>query len=88
MTIDKTLSEDPLAEFYTALADGDENKARRVHIPRSEVFYARAAIERDLGERYPLDRIERAMFLEGMLDRKDVLDPDRERDWESVSEVS
>ena len=28
------------------------------------------------------DRMERAMFLEGMISRYDVLAPDRKRDWE------
>ena len=75
-------SDDILEEFYKAVAAGDNIRAQRVHIPLSDVFYARAAIERDLGTKYSLDRIERAMYLEGMLPRSQVLDPDRKRDWE------
>ncbi len=75
-------SDNVLEEFYDALADGNEGKLRRVHIPLSDVFYARAAIEADTGVRYSLDRIERAMYLEKMLPKSQVLDPDRKRDWE------
>jgi len=73
-----------LEEFYSALADGSAKRIRRIHIPRSDVFYVRAAIEADTGVRYSLDHVERAMYLEGMLSRSDVLDPDRKRpygDW-------
>lgn len=77
-------SDSVLEEFYKALADLDEKKMRRVHIPRSDVFYARAAYYNHTGHWVSLDRMERAMFLEGMLRRQDVLDPDRKRDWEDV----
>ena len=73
--------EDVIEEFYRAIATGNANQLRRIHIPKSDVFYVRAAIEADTGVRYTLDHVERAMYLEGMLDRKDVLDPDRERDY-------
>ena len=73
-------SEDVIEEFYRALASGDANRLNRVHIPKSDVFYVRAAIEADTGVRYTLDHVERAMYLEGMLDRRDVFEPDRERD--------
>ena len=53
-----------------------------MHIPRSDVFYVREKIHQDTGVRYSLDRVERAMYLEGMLKRQDVLDPDRKRSWE------
>jgi len=75
-------SETILEDFYSALIDGNEAKLRRVHIPRSDVFYVREAIHQDTGVRYTLDRVERAMYLEGHLSRYDVLDPDRKRDWE------
>lgn len=75
-------SDNVLEEFYSALADKNEAKLRRVHIPRSDVFYVREAIYQDTGVRYSLDRIERAMYLEGHLSRHDVLDPERKREWE------
>ena len=71
-----------IEEFYKALADKNESKVRRVHIPRSDVFYIREKIHQDTGIRYSLDRVERAMYLEGHLGRYDVLDPDRKRKWE------
>lgn len=75
-------SDDVIEEFYKALADRNEAKLRRVHIPRSDVFYVREAIYQDTGVRYSLDRVERAMYLEGHLSRYDVLDPERKREWE------
>ena len=56
-----------LEEFYSALADGSANRIRRIHIPRSDVFYVRAAIEADTGVRYTLKHVETAMKAEGML---------------------
>ena len=70
-----------LEEFYKALASHDEKMMRRVHIPRSDVFYVRRAYYESTGNWETLDRIERAMYLEGMLKRSDVLDPDREREY-------
>jgi hypothetical protein len=70
-----------LKEFYKALLSNDEKKIKRVHIPRSDVFYVREKIFQDTGIKYTLDRVERAMYLEGMLDAKDVLDPKRKRKY-------
>ena len=69
-----------IEEFYDALASNDTRSLHKVHIPKSDVFYVRAAIEEDTGVRYTLDHVERAMYLEGHLTRNEVLDPDRERD--------
>ena len=74
-------SEDVIEEFYDAIADGDSKKLRRVHIPKSDVFYVREAIYNRTGELYTLDHVERAMYLEGHLDSNEVLDPDREREY-------
>ena len=75
-------SDNVVEEFYRALASEDEGKLRRVHIPRSDVFYIREKIRNDTGIKYSLDRVERAMYLEGYLKAKDVLDPRRKREWE------
>ena len=75
-------SDSVIEEFYKALANNNEAQLRRVHIPRSDVFYVREAIRQDTGIKYTLDRVERAMYLEGHLNRHDVLDPQRKRDWE------
>jgi hypothetical protein len=53
----------------------------KVHIPKSDVFYVRKAIEVTTGITYSLDHVERAMFLEGHLRRDEVLDPDRPRGY-------
>lgn len=74
-------SDNVLEEFYAALAQ-DRLPDRLVHIPRSDVFYARQKYFLDTGHWVSLDRMERAMYLENMLSRSDVLDPDRKRDWE------
>ena len=74
-------SEDVLTEFYHALASNDPRAMRKVHIPKSDVFYVRNAIYNDTGVWYTLDHVERAMYLEGHLTRSEVLDPDRKREY-------
>ena len=70
-----------LEEFYLALASEDEGRLRRVHIPRSDVFYVREKFYQDTGVKYSLDRVERAMYLEGMLNASDVFEPNRKREY-------
>jgi hypothetical protein len=67
-------SENVLEEFYKALADQDEGRLRRVHIPHSSVFYVREAIYQKTGVRYTLDHVERAMYEEGYLRKEDIFD--------------
>ena len=43
------------------------------------MFYVREALKSNLGKSYTLDHVERAMYLEGFLQRHEVLDPDRKR---------
>ena len=74
-------SDNVIEEFYKALADNNSKTMQKIHIPKSDVLYVRAAIEADTGVRYSLDHVERAMYLEGHLKRYEVLDPDRERDY-------
>ena len=74
-------SDQVIEEFYNALASEDEGRLRRVHIPRSDVFYVREKIFQDTGVKYSLDHVERAMYLEGMWDAKDVLEPRRKRKY-------
>lgn len=68
------ISDNVLEEFYKALADEDEGRLRRVHIPHSSVFYVREAIYQRTGIRYTLDHVERAMYEEGHLNKRDVFD--------------
>tara|TARA_R100000734_G_C3275115_1_gene70081 strand:+ start:309 stop:566 length:258 start_codon:yes stop_codon:yes gene_type:complete len=74
-------SEDVIDDFYRALAGNDVNALRKVHIPKSDVFYVREALEARTGVRYTLDHVERAMYLEGHLYAHEVLDPEREREY-------
>jgi hypothetical protein len=74
-------SDNVLEEFYLALANEDEGRLRRVHIPRSDVFYVREKIYQDTNVKYSLDRVERAMYLEGMLSSSDVFEPNRKRKY-------
>lgn len=74
-------SDNVIEAFYSALADDDVRSLRKVHIPKSDVFYVRTAIEARTGVRYSLDHVERAMYLEGHLTRDEVLDPDRKREY-------
>jgi hypothetical protein len=67
-------SEQVLEDFYDALADGDESKLRRVHIPRSEVFYVKAAVEAKTGQKVSLQHVERVLYEEGYLSKRDVHD--------------
>ena len=75
-------SDDILNTFFKALASGDIRDLYNLHIPRSDVFYVREKYQQDTGHMISLDRMERAMYLEGLLDSKDVLDPKRTREWE------
>ena len=70
-----------LEDFYDTLAENNSNNVHKVHIPKSDVFYVRKAIEARTGITYSLDHVERAMFLEGHLRRDEVLDPDRPRGY-------
>lgn len=72
-------SENVIEEFYDAIADNNSRRLLKVHIPKSDVFYVRTAIHEATGVEYTLDHVERAMYLEGHLNRNEVLEPDRVR---------
>jgi len=69
-------SENVLEEFYKALANEDEGRLRRVHIPHSSVFYVREAILQKTGVKYTLQHVEKAMYEEGYLKKEDIFDND------------
>ena len=79
-------SESVLEDFYHALASKNNNALLKIHIPKSDVFYVREAILADTGVKYTLDHVERAMYLEGMIDKRDVLEPDRKRPYADSQE--
>ena len=74
--------EDVIEHFYFVLANNDHRAILEVHIPKSDVFYVREALEARTGIRYTLDHVERAMYLEGFLEKHEVLDPERKREYE------
>ena len=57
-------SEKVIEDFYAAVSSKNEKKLKKVHIPKSDVFYIREAIYQKTGKLYSLDHVERAMFLE------------------------
>ena len=67
-------SENVLEEFYKALANEDEGRLRRVHIPHSSVFYVREAILQRTGVKYTLQHVEKAMYEEGYLKKEDIFE--------------
>lgn len=82
-TTNKHLKDDNVIEqFYLALANDDIKAISRIHIPRSDVFYVREKYYNDTGVWVSLDRMERSMYLEGMLTADDVKEPNRVRTWE------
>ena len=76
-------SDNLLEEFYNNLVSQNEKYFKRVHIPKSDVVYIRRAYYEATGNWETLDRIERSMYLEGMIDGKDCFEPHRKRDWEN-----
>ena len=58
----KLYTEDVITCFYEAVRT---NTLDKLHIPHSDVFYARAAIEARYGKRFTLKRVEDAMRAEG-----------------------
>ena len=74
-------TESVIEEFYRTLANDNSRGVNKVHIPKSDVFYVRRAIYDDTGKWYTLDHVERAMFVEGHLTRREVLDPNRKRQF-------
>jgi hypothetical protein len=71
--------EDFLGQYYLKLFKGRE---REVHIPYSDVYYAREAVSNALGERYTLGYIEWAMLKEGMISPQHCWNPELQLSWE------
>ena len=64
----KLYTEDVISCLYKAIRT---NTLDKLHIPHSDVFYVRNAIEARTGERYTLKRIEDAMIAEGWLEKEE-----------------
>jgi hypothetical protein len=54
-----------LEKFYAAIRD---NKLDKLHIPHSDVYYVRAAVEAHYGRTFTLKHVETAMKAEGWKD--------------------
>ena len=54
-----------LEEFYRHVMDGN---LEDLHIPHSDVFYVREAVQAHYGRSFTLEEVERAMKLEGWRD--------------------
>ena len=55
-------SESVLEDFYNALASNNSYAMKKVHIPKSDVFYVREAIYNKTGEWYTLDHVESCLL--------------------------
>ena len=56
-----------VSDVYHAMNRGSLDN---IHIPHSDVYFVRAALEKKTGFYFPLDAVENAMKAEGWKDRK------------------
>jgi hypothetical protein len=56
-----------VSDVYHAMNRGSLDN---IHIPHSDVYFVRAALEKQTGFYFPLDAVENAMKAEGWKDRK------------------
>jgi hypothetical protein len=64
----KLYTDNVLSEFYKALVN---NTLDKLHIPHSDVFYVRTAVESHYGRSFTLKEVEDAMKAEGWKDTDD-----------------
>ena len=65
----KLYTDNVIEEFYSHLAN---NTLKDLHIPHSDVFYVRAAVEAHYGRSFTLKEVEDAMIAEGWSENKDL----------------
>ena len=58
----KLYTDNVIEEFYKAIAN---NSLHELHIPHSDVFYVRKAVEAHYGRSFSLKEVEEAMIAEG-----------------------
>tara|TARA_R100000458_G_C8250101_1_gene227218 strand:- start:446 stop:661 length:216 start_codon:yes stop_codon:yes gene_type:complete len=63
----KLYTDNVIEEFYKAIIN---NNLDKLHIPHSDVFYVRAAVEAHYGRPFTLKHVEDAMRAEGWTDNK------------------
>ena len=64
----KLYTDNVIEEFYKALVN---NSLDKLHIPHSDVFYVRTAVEAHYGRSFTLKEVEDAMKAEGLKDSND-----------------
>jgi hypothetical protein len=64
----KLYTDDVLGAFYDAIKN---NTLDKLHIPHSDVFYVRKAVEAHYGRPFTLEHVEWAMRMEGWTDDAD-----------------
>ena len=64
----KLYTDNVIEEFYKALVN---NSLDKLHIPHSDVFYVRTAVEAHYGRSFTLKEVEDAMKAEGGKDSND-----------------
>jgi|TARA_R100000773_G_scaffold8449_1_gene8160 hypothetical protein len=65
----KLYTDNVLEAFYEAIKT---NSLRNLHIPHSDVFFVRQAVEAHYGRPFTLKHVEEAMKAEGWKDTDDV----------------
>jgi len=65
----KLYTDNVIEKLYSAIRN---NSMHKLHIPHSDVYYVRAAVEAHYGRSFTLEHVERAMKAEGWKDTTDV----------------
>ena len=58
----KLYTDNVIESFYDAIRN---NTLHKLHIPHSDVFYVRKAVEAHYGRSFSLEEVEKAMIAEG-----------------------
>ena len=65
----KLYTDNVIESFYDAVLN---NNLEKLHIPHSDVFYVRAAVEAHYSRSFSLKEVEDAMIAEGWSENKDL----------------
>ena len=65
----KLYTDNVIEAFYAAVVN---NNLDKLHIPHSDVFYVRAAVEAHYGRSFTLKEVEDAMIAEGWSETKEL----------------
>jgi hypothetical protein len=70
----KLYTDNVIENFYAAVTN---NSLHKLHIPHSDVFYVRAAVEAHYGRKFTLKHVEEAMRAEGWTEGGHDVEEDR-----------